>query len=230
MPYLSTPPATCRASKMVTLTPLLRQVSGAGQAGRSGADDGRPLCPGRRRAAGLLVPAASHGEIGHEALQPADGHRLKLGAHHAGGFALRFLRADAAADRGQGVGLFQNPVGALDVAVRQGGDEAGDIDLHRAARHAARLLAAQAAVGLEQRAFQVEPERHFLEIVGARSSGGWCGMGARSRRNGLEILRQQRAGRPGQGSGNGAGRRALIPRPAPLLPRADRPASPIRDR
>ncbi len=82
---------------------VARQFAGAGQARRSGTDDGGRLRRGLS-SSGILIPAAAHGGIGHEAFQAADGHRLELGAHHASGFALRFLRADAAANRRQGVG------------------------------------------------------------------------------------------------------------------------------
>ena len=166
MPYFSTPPATCSASKMVTLTPL--RASSPAQARPDGPEPMMAAFFWAAAAGGReLVPSAPHGAIGHEPLQPSDGHRLVLGPHHASGLALRFLRAHAPAHRRQRVGALQNLVRALDVLPLEGGDEAGNVDPHRAARHAARLLAAQAALGFVQRAFQVQPQRHFLEIVPA---------------------------------------------------------------
>ena len=134
MPYLRTPPATCSASKIVTLTPL--RARSPAQARPDGPE---PMmaracfcAPARCR---RLVPAAAHGGIGDEPLQAADRDRLELGADHAGGLALRFLRADAAADGGQRVGRSsESGRSSLTSCVLQRGDEAGDIDAHRAAR------------------------------------------------------------------------------------------------
>ena len=49
----------------------------------------------------------------------------------------------------------------------EGGDEAGDVDSHGTSGHAARLLAAQAALSLVQSAIEIESQRHFVEIVNA---------------------------------------------------------------
>ena len=76
----------------------------------------------------------------------------------------------------------------------QRGDEAGDIDAHRAARNAARLLAAQAALGFVQRAFEIQPQRHFVEVVDALF-GRLVRHGRALRRNGLDVLGQARTGR-----------------------------------
>ena len=57
-----------------------------------------------------IVPAAPHREVGHEALEAADGHRLQLVADDAGGLALDFLGTDPAADRRQGIGVLEDPV------------------------------------------------------------------------------------------------------------------------
>jgi hypothetical protein len=121
-------------------------------------------------------------------------YRLELGAHHAGGFALRLLRADAAAYRRQSVSRLQNPIGSLEILVLNGGDKAGDVDAHGAAGDAARLLAAQTAVGFVQGAFQVEPQRHFLEVV-APLFGRLMRHGNALRRDALEVLGKARTGR-----------------------------------
>src|SRR3954453_17772238 len=47
----------------------------------------------------------------------------------------------------------------------QRGYEARDIDPHRTARHAPRLLAAQTALRLVQRPVQVEAKSHLVEIL-----------------------------------------------------------------
>lgn len=92
-----------------------RKVARAGQPGRAAADDGD------------LVPVAGCGlcrggavfelPVADEAFEFADGDRFAFDAQDAGAFALRFLRADAAADRGQRTvagddvgGLLQLPV------------------------------------------------------------------------------------------------------------------------
>src|ERR1039457_2746125 len=189
---------------------LAGQFSGAGEAARTAADDGRALGFGHGGNCHLVPPAPPAG-IGHEALQAADGHRLELEADHAGSLALRFLRADAPAHRRQRVGGFQDAVGLLDVLAGQRRDEAGDVDGHRVNGHAARLLAAQAAFGLVKGAVQVEPESDFVEIVYARFRR-LVRHGGALRRNGLDVLGDSQGGRFGYGFGQLAGRRPAFRR------------------
>jgi hypothetical protein len=79
----------------------LGQLTGGGQAGRPGADDGDRLAGGRcaRRGASRGAPRP----VGDEALEVADGDRLALLAAQAEALALRLLRADAPGDAGQRV-------------------------------------------------------------------------------------------------------------------------------
>jgi hypothetical protein len=82
---------------------VLGQIAGAGQARRTRSDDGGALT-GAAGSFHRLIPTAPYGGVRDEALQAADGHRRILVADHAGRLALGFLRADAAAYGGQGVG------------------------------------------------------------------------------------------------------------------------------
>ena len=104
MPYTSTPPAMWSASNTVTLTPALArsaaQVSPAGPEPMMAAFLAR--WPARTLAA--LAPFFER-VVRREALEAADADRLALDAAHAALLALRLLRAYAAADRGQAVGL-----------------------------------------------------------------------------------------------------------------------------
>jgi hypothetical protein len=96
-------------------------------------------------------PSARPGGVADEPLQAADGHRLQLAADDALALALRLLRTDAPADRGKQVGLVDGGQRAVDVADQQVADEARDVDRHRAAGDAGRLLALDAALGLGER-------------------------------------------------------------------------------
>ena len=77
-------------------------VGGQGEAGRTGADHGDALA-GRLGLAGDGHRVGLTLEVGREALEVADRHRLLLLAQHADLLALVVLGTDAAADRGQGV-------------------------------------------------------------------------------------------------------------------------------
>ena len=149
MPYISTPPATCSASKMVTLWPKRARSAAAGQAGRAGADDGHLLAGGRGRLTGVAARLCSQLPVGHVALQAADGHGRALLGQHADLLALGLLRADAAADGGQVVLALQDLDGRGHVARRAAAlMNSGMSHLHRAALAAGGLLALEAALGL----------------------------------------------------------------------------------
>jgi hypothetical protein len=113
---------------------------------------------------------------------------------------LGFLRADAAAHGGQGVGAFEDSIGPFDILLRQGGDETGNVDAYGAARDAARLLAADAALGFVQGAFEVQAERHFLKIMRPHL-GLLVRHGRALGRNGLDVLGQAGFGSGGQRGG-----------------------------
>ena len=86
--------------------------------------------------------------VGHKALQTADGHRLTLDSTDAAGLALALLGAHAAADAGQGVGVGDDLIGGLEVALGHLGDKLGDADIHRTAAHAGLMLTVEAAGSL----------------------------------------------------------------------------------
>ena len=113
---------------------LLGKVARAGEAAGAGADD-RDLVAVGRFLHVCIVP------VGDKALEAADADRLALDAADALRFALRLLRADAAADGGQGRGLMNDLIGALVVLFGDLLDEFGDLDLHRAAGNAGMVLA-----------------------------------------------------------------------------------------
>ena len=81
----------------------LCQVSGAGQARRTGTNYGNS------DAVGFLWLCRNNtvfsGPVSHKALQLSDGNRLALDTADTFSLALAFLRADAAADGGKGTGL-----------------------------------------------------------------------------------------------------------------------------
>ncbi len=123
------------------------QLAGAGQPGRSGADDRHAETGGR--ADQLLHIQVFTGPVGDEALQMPHGDRFALLAADAELLALLLLRADAAGDAGQRVGAEEQLGGAAQVA---GGDfleEAGNIDADGTAADALAVFALQAAVSLK---------------------------------------------------------------------------------
>ena len=102
--------------------------------------------------------------VGGKALQAPDGDRLLLPAEDAEQLALLLLRADAAADGGEGGGLLELGDGSGGIARPDQPDEGGDIDAHRAAVYTFRLLALQTAAGLEDGHVVVVAESHFLKV------------------------------------------------------------------
>ena len=118
---------------------LLGKVTRAGETAGAGTDDRDLVAVGRGLGGRFLhiciVP------VGDKALEAADADGLALDAAHALRFALRLLRADAAADGGQGGGLMNDLIGALIVLFGDLLDEFGDLDLHRAAGDAGMVLA-----------------------------------------------------------------------------------------
>ena len=115
----------------------LGHVGGARHAGGTRADDAHLEAVGLD--VGNVRPAFADRHVADEAFEAADGHRLQRLADGAHALALVFLRADAAADRGQQVGVGDDVVGAVEVLVGDLLDEAGDVDSHRATAHAGRV-------------------------------------------------------------------------------------------
>ena len=79
-------------------------------------------------------PALGDGSVADEAFQPADRHRFERLADRAAALALGFLRADAAAHRGQQVGAADRVVRAAEILRADAVDEAGNVDADRDSR------------------------------------------------------------------------------------------------
>ena len=142
-----------------------------------------PLLDRATKADGGHLDAVGCGRLGHRQIarfalvvggkpfEVADGHGgLVLLVVDAFRLALLFLRAHAAAHGRQGAGLFQRACGleyfaALDVL-----DEFRDVDFDRAAGHAQRLRAVEAAVRLLHGLFERQAPVDLL--VGAAAFGG----------------------------------------------------------
>ena len=93
--------------------------------------------------------------------------RLPANATHALRLALLLLRADPAADGGEGVVPLQDLGGLGEGAGSQGGDEFGDGDPHRAPLDALTPLAAQAALRLAHRLGHAEAAIDLAEVAAA---------------------------------------------------------------
>jgi hypothetical protein len=143
--------------------PGLGHVGGAGHSGRARADDA--YAETARFDVRDVGPAFPDGHISDEALETADGDRLQARADGAGALALCFLRADAAAHRGEQVGVGDDVVGAPEVLLPDLPDEAGDVDADRAAFDACRVRAEQAALGFPQRVLHREHAGDLGEIL-----------------------------------------------------------------
>ena len=142
--------------------PALGKIARAGESRRTRPDD-RDFVPvalrfNRRGAAVLHMPVCD------EALQPADADRLTLDATRALALALRLLRADPAADRGQRGGALDDLVRLLKLPLRDERDKGGNVHRDRTARHAGLVLAVHAALGFLDGGRLVIAERDFLEI------------------------------------------------------------------
>jgi len=163
----------------------LRQLGGGGQARRTGADDGHALAGGLGEG-GLLHQTTLALPVGDEALEATDGHRVPLLGQHALDLALVFLRADAAADGGQDVGLLDLPRRLGELALPHETDEAGDIHGDGAALDARGPLALQAAAGLGDRLLGGIAQRNLVEVVDA-DLGRLLGHGLARGLGGLEC-------------------------------------------
>ena len=113
------------------LVAQLGQVAGDGQAGGTSADDSHLVAVGGGgNRLGMYVVAVP---VRNKALQTADADGFALDAADALALALMLLRADTAADGGQRTGLGNHVIGGLKIALGDVLDEAGNIDLNRAA-------------------------------------------------------------------------------------------------
>ena len=143
----------------------LGHVGGTRHAGRARADDAdlEPVVLDVRN----IHPTFADRHVADPALEAADRDRLQRLADGAHTLALAFLRADAAADGRQQVGIGDDVVRAVIVLVGDLLDEGGNVDAHRAAAHARRVHAHEAALRLVQRFRERIAERDFLEIARA---------------------------------------------------------------
>ncbi len=109
--------AACDVQGLVDcdLIAQLGKVACGGQAGRACADDG-DLVAVRLRHDGCSVDIFTV-PVGHEALQTANANGLVLDAAGTLALALALLRADAAADGGQGRGTIDDLIGGFEVTL-----------------------------------------------------------------------------------------------------------------
>ena len=103
------------------------------------------------------------GEVRAETLKVSDSNggvpHLKMDTLR---LALFLLRADTTAHSGQRGTLFDDRCGSEHIARLQFLDEARDVDVHRTALYAGRILAVEAAVALHDRLVKSEPLVHFF--------------------------------------------------------------------
>ena len=145
------------------LVAQLGQVACSGQTGRACTDDGDLVAvPLGHDGCGVHVLAVP---VGDEALQAADAHGLVLDAAGALALALALLRADTAADSGQGGGTVDDLIGGFKVALGHMTDELGDVDAHGAAGLTGLILAVHAALCFVHGHFFGVAQCHFLEVL-----------------------------------------------------------------
>ena len=140
------------------------KVAGAGKTGWTGTDY-RDLLSVRgglhrflRRASMLAGP------VGDETLQLAYSDRLALDSENAASLALGLLRAYAAANSGKGRITGDDFGSAAYILLRQLRYEIGNLEIHGAGGHTARILAMQAAGGFKKRLLLAVAVAHFIEI------------------------------------------------------------------
>ena len=121
------------------------ELAGAGDAGGAGTHDGDLLAVGRLD---LGVMGELGGVVAEEALELADGDGAVLVVEDAVALALVLLRAHAAADGRKQARLADDVEAATEVSLADLLDEAGDVDVDRAALDTLGVLAVEAAVGL----------------------------------------------------------------------------------
>ena len=145
------------------LAPGLGEVRRAGHAGRPGADD--PDLEAARLDMRDVGPLLLDGVVADPAFQTADGDWFERLADHADALALRLLRTDAAAHRGQQIAGGDDVIGAAEILGADRFDEFRDIDIDRTAGDAGRVGAQQTAFRLVLRLFQRIAAIDFFEIL-----------------------------------------------------------------
>ena len=168
MPYTSTPPGLCSASKMVTLWPLTAMSKAMM----------RPAGPLPTTAMRQPVLAARFGSATWSVSRSKSAanrsrapiaSRFSLVAQQAELLALVVLRADAPADRRQRVLLADEPGRAGEVARGHQLHEPRDVDLDRAAVDARGLLALKTPARLSRRQLAVVAVADLLEVADAQA-------------------------------------------------------------
>ena len=118
---------------------------------------------------GRGLPAALAFEVGIIALDASDRdrlvHVLERFAERAGRLALHLLRTDAAAHGRQQAVLADDGHRRVEAAFRRRLQKIRDADAHRAALHARRVLALQAALGLHPRLLGRVAERDLAHVA-----------------------------------------------------------------
>ncbi len=144
--------------------PHLGQLGGAGEARRTGTDDGHPFGPpaGDR---GNGEQVVLHLEIGYEPLELPDRHGGQLLAEDADLLALGLLRADPPADRREVVRFADFVDRAHVIFLQHQLDKRADVYADRAAGRAEGFFAFKAARGFHRRALDIESLRHLVEVV-----------------------------------------------------------------
>lgn len=153
----------------VGLKALLGHLARKGKARGTGTDDGDLDAVGGSHVPRDLLDRLAL-VIGDEALQRADGDGgvLHLDVDTMA-LTLLLLRADAAADGGEGGVLFEHAVGSEDLAALDVLDEGRDVHVDGATLAAGGLGAVDAATGLVHGHLQREALGHLLDaVVGAR--------------------------------------------------------------
>ena len=145
--------------------PHAGQVARAGQSRRTAADDRYLVSVALDVGSGHLVGILDF-PVADEALQLADSHRLALDSQNAGAFALALLRADAAANARQRAVLGDNGGSRSEITLHDLMDEIRNTDIHRTRRHAAGILAIQAAGRFERGFLDIITVAHLLEVGG----------------------------------------------------------------
>ena len=142
---------------------LACQLAGTGQTCGAGADHGHLAAVLGR--SGHVGDVVGSGPVGHKALHTADGHRLALDAADTLALALVLLRADAAGNGRQCVGVGEDLISAGKILLSYLTQELGDGNAHRATGDAQRILALQAALGLVHRLLGGVAQGHFLKVT-----------------------------------------------------------------
>ncbi len=139
------------------------QLTGAGQAGGAGSDDGHLVAV--LGGGGHIGQTVLRRPVGHKALNAADGHRLPLDAPDALALALGLLGADTAGDGRQGVGVGQELIGGGQVALGHLAHKLRDGDAHGAAADTGFVLAVETPLCLVLSLLQGVAQGYLLKVA-----------------------------------------------------------------